>query len=110
MLACVARASGPNRIDPVALSQNGKNMFAVECGSHDPSHTRIVADTAQAAARPVAQAGRAIEQDAAAKKAAPEPSPQAAVASQARAIQRAASVLRPARRERHRDRHRDRHQ
>ena len=76
MLAYEAKVSGLDRIDHVALSQDGKKMFAVEGGLQDPSHKRIVADTAQAAAQPVAQTSRAIEEDAPAKKAAPEPSQQ----------------------------------
>lgn len=61
-----ARVARPplENIDHIAASADGKKLFAVEGSLQDPSHKRVVGDTAQAAAQPVDQSSRALEQDA----------------------------------------------
>ncbi|BAV95868.1 peptidoglycan-binding domain-containing protein [Lysobacter enzymogenes] len=73
-----ARVQRPplDSIDHVVASQDGKKLFAVEGNLQDPSHKRLVADTAQAGAQPVAQSTKALDQDEPQKKQAPEPSQQ----------------------------------
>lgn len=62
-LAFEASVSGLSRVDHVVPSGNGAGLIAVQGDIDDPAHNRVYVDKAQAAAQPLLQSTRQIEQD-----------------------------------------------
>ena len=61
-LACEAKIQGLQHIDHVALSANGKTLFAVQGRLEDPGHSRIQVDYFIAIAQPVEKSSALLEQ------------------------------------------------
>ena len=59
-----ARVSGLTRIDHVVASSNGTGLFAVQGAMNDPAHSRVYMDRAQAAAQPLEQSTRQLQDEA----------------------------------------------
>jgi len=61
-LACEAKIQGLHQIDHVALSANGKTLFAIQGKLEDPAHSRIQVDCATAIRQPVEKSSALLEQ------------------------------------------------
>ncbi len=75
-MAFEARVSGLTRIDHVVASNNGTGLFAVQGAMNDPTHTRVYMDRAQAAAQPLEQSTRQLQEEVM-QRPSPEQSPPA---------------------------------
>lgn len=61
-LACEAKIQGLHQIDRVALSADGKTLFAVQGRLDDPAHSRIQVDCTKAINQPVEKSSALLEQ------------------------------------------------
>jgi len=61
-LACEAKIQGLHQIDYVALSTDGKTLFAVQGKLDDPAHSRIQVDCATAINQPIEKSSALLEQ------------------------------------------------
>ena len=75
-LACEAKMHGLHQIDHVALSADGKTLFAVQGKLDDPGHSRIQVACATAINQPVEKSSALLEQLLSTENASPEQSSQ----------------------------------